>query len=66
METRKDTQMEKLFDALRQKQPGAVVRDVKFIVDPREVDGQDLGALDEALAEIVRKTKPLEGPHELT
>ncbi|MBM2576095.1 hypothetical protein JQC91_07240 [Jannaschia sp. Os4] len=57
--------MEKLYAALRDKHPNAEVRDVKFIVNPSKVDDQDLDALDEGLAEVVREAQPLAGPEAL-
>ena len=54
--------MQNLFTALRQKYPGSEVRDVKFIVNPNEVDDQDVGDLDLALADVVRLAQPIEGP----
>jgi len=54
--------MQKLFDALREKYPEAEVRDVKFIVNPREAADQLVDDIDACLAEIVKSATPLEGP----
>jgi len=57
--------MQNLYNALREKYNGGEVRDIKFIVNPAAVADQDVDALDEALAEMVRNAKPLEGPQDL-
>lgn len=53
--------MQKLFDALRTKYPDAEVRDVKFIVNPEEVDDQQVAEIDQRLASVVINATPLAG-----
>lgn len=57
--------MENLFRALSQKYGGAEVRDVKFIVNPNEVNDQDVDKLDALLADAVLNSTPLVGPQAL-
>lgn len=57
--------MQKLFVALREKYPQAEVRDVKFIVNPREVQGQEVDEIASQLAQVVADATPLEGPNAL-
>jgi hypothetical protein len=54
--------MQNLFNALSEKYDGAEVKDVKFIVNPNEANGQNVDMLDELLAHVVRSAIPLEGP----
>lgn len=54
--------MEKLFDAIRNQHPGFEVVDVKFLVNPLEVDGQDAEALDIEFAKAINEADgPLAG-----
>lgn len=57
--------MQKLFIALGEKYPNAEVRDVKFIVNPSEVAGQEIDAIDSQLYDVVKVAKPLAGPSAL-
>lgn len=51
--------MDKLFEAIRIQHPGFEVVDVKFLVNQREVNGQDSGCLD---VELARAVSEAEGP----
>ena len=51
--------MEKLFGALRSKHPGFDVRDVKFVVNLDEINGQKAADLDAGLAEVVKNAEIL-------
>ncbi|NDV48689.1 hypothetical protein [Salipiger sp. PrR003] len=53
--------MQNLFVALREKYPGAEVRDVKFIVNPEEVANQEVAEIDAKLGQVVETAVPLAG-----
>ena len=51
--------MRELFEALDEKHPGCEVLDVKFTVDFRKADDQDVDVLDTEMADVVRHSEPM-------
>lgn len=54
--------MNNLFEAIRNQHPGCEVVDVRFLVDQYQVDNQDVGELDAALAKAVDAAEFIETP----
>ncbi|WP_299285329.1 hypothetical protein [uncultured Tateyamaria sp.] len=52
--------MEKLFAALQEKHPGYEVRDIKFIMNVDDIDGQKASDVDANMANIVKHAEILE------
>lgn len=52
--------MEKLFAALQEKHPGYEVRDIKFIMNVDDIDGQKASDVDAKMADIVKHAEILE------
>lgn len=52
--------MEKLFAALQDKHPGYEVRDIKFIMNVDDIDGQKASDVDSKMALVVKNAEILE------